>query len=163
MNYEKITKWSLVGLLLIGVFFSVYGFIVGWPADEQKWDESLHFPVDLILWGGYIFAAITLLAVIFGVVVVGGMNSPKSLLKLGIGIVAIVVIVLFAVILSPNAKESAADLPLALKDQLLANGGQEALDGSLRLTDAMLNLTYLLGGGALTALVAGWIIGLTRK
>ena len=96
MNYEKILKWSLVGLLLVGVFFSIFGFITGWPTDEQKWDESLHFPVDLILWGGYIFAGITLLAVVFGVVVVGGMNDPKSLLKLGIGVVAAVVIVLLA-------------------------------------------------------------------
>ena len=125
--------------------------------------ESRIMSVQLLLWGGYIFAAITLLAVIFGVVIIGGFNSPKSLLKLGVGVVAIVVIVVLAIILSPDVKESVKDLPLALKDQLLLNGGQEALNGSLRLTDAMLNLTYLLGGGALIALVAGWIIGLTRK
>ena len=150
MNYEKILKWSLVGLLLVGVFFSIFGFITGWPTDAQKWDESLHFPVDLILWGGYIFAGITLLAVVFGVVVVGGMNDPKSLLKLGIGVVAAVVIVLLAYLIAPGT-------------QPVGYIGEPIEKGTLMLTDTTLNLAYLLVGGSIIALIAGWIIGLTRK
>ena len=53
MKYEKIIKWVLAILFVVGVALSVYGFIVGWPTDDQKWDTSLHFPVDLILWGAY--------------------------------------------------------------------------------------------------------------
>ena len=56
MKYEKIIKWVLALLFVVGVILSVYGFIVGWPSDDQKWDTSLHFPVDLILWGAYAFA-----------------------------------------------------------------------------------------------------------
>ena len=41
--------------------------------------------------------------------------------------------------------------------------GDPVSDGTLKLTDTMLNLTYFLFGGALLALVAGWVIGATRK
>ena len=41
--------------------------------------------------------------------------------------------------------------------------GEPVSDGTLKLTDTILNLTYLLFGGALAALVVGWVIGATRK
>ena len=155
MNYEKITKWSLIAMLLVGVFLSVYGFIVGWPTEEQKWDESLHFPVDLILWGGYIFAAITALSVVFGVVVIGGMNNPKSLLKLGIVIVAAVVLVLIAYLLASGDCPQGYTPPVDVTP--------EDMKSTYVLTDTILNLAYYLAGGSVLALLASWVIGLTRK
>ena len=41
--------------------------------------------------------------------------------------------------------------------------GEPVSDGTLKLTDTILNLTYLLFGGSIVALIAGWIIGATRK
>ena len=93
---------------------------------------------------------IAISAVLFGVVVVGGMNEPKSLVKLGVGIVAIAVIVVLAWALAPGTPA-------------VGYLGEPVSEGTLKLTDTILNLTYLLFGGSLVALVAGWIIGATRK
>ena len=143
MKYEKIIKWILAALFAVGVVFSFYGFVVGFESNGNA-------PVDSILYCAYAFAAVTVLAVLFGVVVIGGMNNPKSLLKLLIGLVAIAVIVGVAYVLAPGTPA-------------VGYLGEPVSDGTLKLTDTVLNLTYLLFGGALLALVAGWIIGATRK
>ena len=150
MKYEKLTKWPLALLFVAGVVLSVYGFIVGWPAEEEKWDTSLHFPVDLILWGAYIFAGITILSVVFGVVVIGGINNPKSLVKLLIAVVAIVAVVGGAWFFAPGTPA-------------IGYLGDPVSDFSLKLTDATLILTYASCGAAILSLVIGWIVGATRK
>ena len=143
MKYEKIIKWVLIALFIVGIVFSVYGFIVGFESNGNA-------PVDNILYCAYAFAAIALLAVVLGVVVIGGINNPKSLLKLALGLVAIAAIVAVAYVLAPGTPA-------------VGYLGEPVSDGTLKLTDTVLNLTYLLFGGALLALVAGWIIGATRK
>ena len=143
MKYEKIIKWVLAVLFVVGVVFSFYGFAVGVESNGNA-------PVDNMLYCAYAFAAITILAVLFGVVVIGGMNNPKSLLKLLAGLVAIAAIVAVAYVLAPGTPA-------------VGYLGEPVSDGTLKLTDTVLNLTYLLFGGALLALVVGWIVGATRK
>ena len=143
MKYEKIIKWVLVALFVIGVVASFYGFIVGF-------EQNGNAPVDVMLYCAYAFALVAIAAVLFGVVVIGGINNPKSLLKLGIGVVVIAVIIGGAYMLAPGTPA-------------VGYLGDPVSDGTLKLTDTILNLTYLLFGGALAALVAGWIIGATRK
>ena len=143
MKYEKIIKWILVALFIVGIVFSVYGFIVGFNTNGNA-------PVDLILYCTYAFAGIAILAVLFGVVVIGGINNPKSLLKLGLGLVAIAAIVAVAYVLAPGTPA-------------VGYLGEPVSDATLKLTDTVLNLTYLLCGGALLALVVGWIVSATRK
>ena len=143
MKYEKIIKWVLVALFVVGVVFSFYGFAVGFETNGNA-------PVDNILYCAYAFAATAILAVLFGVVVIGGINNPKSLLKLGLGLVAIAAIVTVAYVLAPGTPA-------------VGYLGEPVSDGTLKLTDTILNLTYLLFGGALLALVVGWIVGATRK
>ena len=143
MKYEKIIKWVLVALFVIGVVLSVLGFAIGF---EVRGDA----PVDIMLYCAYAYALIAILAVLFGVVVIGGMNEPKSLIKLGVGIVAIAVIIVLAWMLAPGTPA-------------VGYLGEPVSEGTLKLTDTVLNLTYLLFGGSLIALVAGWIIGATRK
>ena len=143
MNYEKIIKWVLMALFVVGVVFSFYGFVVGFESNNNA-------PVDSMLYCAYAFAAITLLAVVFGVVVIGGINNPKSLLKLGLGIVVIAAIVALAYVLAPGTPA-------------VGYLGEPVSDGTLKLTDTILNLTYLLFGGSILALVVGWIVGATRK
>ena len=72
MKYEKIIKWVLAVLFVVGIVFSFYGFAVGFESNGNA-------PVDNILYCAYTFAAITILAVLFGVIVIGGINNPKSL------------------------------------------------------------------------------------
>ena len=143
MKYEKIIKWILAVLFVVGIVFSFYGFLVGFESNGNA-------PVDNMLYCAYAFALITVAAVVFGVVVIGGINNPKSLLKLLAGLVAIVAVVAVAYVLAPGTPA-------------VGYLGEPVSDGTLKLTDTMLNLTYFLFGGALLALVAGWIIGAIRK
>ena len=143
MKYEKIIKWVLVALFAIGALLSVLGFAIGFDANGDA-------PVDIMLYCAYAYALVAIAAVLFGVVVIGGMNEPKSLIKLGIGIAAIVVIVVLVWLLAPGTPA-------------VGYLGEPVSEGTLKLTDTILNLTYLLFGGSLVALVAGWIIGATRK
>jgi hypothetical protein len=143
MKYAKIIKWILAVLFVVGIVFSFYGFLVGFESNGNA-------PVDNMLYCAYAFALITIAAVVFGVVVIGGINNPKSLLKLLAGLVAIVAVVAVAYVLAPGTPA-------------VGYLGDPVSDGTLKLTDTMLNLTYFLFGGALLALVAGWVIGATRK
>ena len=143
MKYEKIIKWVLAVLFVVGIVFSFYGFAVGFESNGNA-------PVDNILYCAYAFAAITILAVLFGVVVIGGMNNPKSLLKLLLGIVAIVAVVAVAYVLAPGTPA-------------VGYIGDPVSDGTLKLVDTVLNLTYLLFGAAILSLVIGWFVGATRK
>ena len=143
MKYDKIIKWVLVALFIVGIVFSVYGFIVGFETNGNA-------PVDNILYCAYAFAAIAMLAVVLGVVVIGGINNPKSLLKLVLGLVAIGAIVAVAYVLAPGTPA-------------VGYLGEPVSDGTLKLTDTILNLTYLTFGASILALVVGWVVGATRK
>ena len=143
MKYEKIIKWVLVALFIVGVVFSFYGFAVGFESNGNA-------PVDNILYCAYAFAAVAIAAVLFGVLVIGGINNPKSLLKLLLGVVAIAAVVAVAYVLAPGTPA-------------VGYLGTPVSDGTLKLTDTILNLTYLLFGGAVLALVVGWVVGATRK
>ena len=143
MKYEKIIKWVLVALFIVGVVFSFYGFAVGFESNGNA-------PVDNILYCAYAFAAVAIAAVLFGVLVIGGMNNPKSLLKLLLGVIAIAAVVAVAYVLAPGTPA-------------VGYLGEPVSDGTLKLTDTILNLTYFLFGGALVALVVGWVVGATRK
>ena len=143
MKYEKIIKWVLVALFVVGVVLSFLGFAVGF-------EKAGNAPVDVMLYCAYAYALIAILAVILGVVVIGGINDPKTLLKLGLGIAAIAVIVVLAWVLAPGTPA-------------VGYLGEPVSDSTLKLTDTILNLTYLLFGGSIVALIAGWIIGATRK
>ena len=143
MKYDKIIKWVLVALFVVGVVLSFLGFAIGF-------EKGGNAPVDVMLYCAYAYALIAIIAVVFGVVVIGGMNDPKSLLKLGIGLAAIAAIVAGAYLLAPGTPA-------------VGYLGEPVSDGTLKLTDTILNLTYLLFGGSIVALIAGWIIGATRK
>jgi hypothetical protein len=143
MKYDKIIKWVLVALFIVGIVFSVYGFLVGFETNGNA-------PVDNILYCAYAFAAIALLAVVLGVVVIGGINNPKSLLKLVLGLVAIGAIVAVAYVLAPGTPA-------------VGYLGDPVSDGTLKLTDTVLNLTYFTFGLSILALVVGWVVGALRK
>ena len=143
MKYEKIIKWILVALFIVGIVFSVYGFIVGFESNGNA-------PVDNILYCTYAFAGLALLSVVFGVLVIGGINNPKSLLKILLGLVAIAAVVAVAYVLAPGTPA-------------VGYLGDPVTDGTLKLTDTVLNLTYIVFGASILALVVGWIVGAVRK
>ena len=143
MKYDKIIKWVLVALFVVGVVLSFLGFAIGF-------EKAGNAPVDVMLYCAYGYAAVAILAVVFGVVVIGGINNPKSLLWLLVGLVVIAAIIAGAYILAPGTPA-------------VGYLGEPVSDGTLKLTDTILNLTYLLFGASILSLVVGWIIGATRK
>ncbi|MBR5811151.1 MAG: hypothetical protein IKY36_07210 [Bacteroidales bacterium] len=143
MKYDKLIKWLLAILFVVGIVFSFYGFAVGFETNGNA-------PVDNILYCAYAFAAVAILAVVIGVVVIGGINNPKSLLKLVLGLVVIAGVVAVAYVLAPGTPA-------------VGYIGPEVPAGTLKLTDTILNLTYLLFGASLLSLVIGWVVGATRK
>ncbi len=143
MKYEKIIKWILVALFIVGVVFSVYGFIVGFETNGNA-------PVDMLLYCTYAFALTALAAVLLGVLVIGGINNPKSLLKILLGLVVVGGIAAVAYVLAPGTPA-------------VGYLGEPVSDGTLKLTDTILNLTYLTFGASILALVVGWVVGATRK
>ena len=143
MKYEKIIKWILVALFIVGLVFSVYGFIVGFETNGNA-------PVDMLLYCTYAFALTAVAAVLLGVLVIGGINNPKSLLKILLGLVVVGGIAAVAYVLAPGTPA-------------VGYLGEPVSDGTLKLTDTILNLTYLTFGASILALVVGWIVGATRK
>ena len=143
MKYEKIIKWILLALFIVGAALSFYGFAVGFESNNNA-------PVDNILYRAYGFAALTIAAVFFGVVVIGGINNPKSLLKLLLGLVVIAAIVAGAYFLAPGTPA-------------VGYLGEPVSDATLKLTDTILNLTYLLCGGAILSLVVGTVLSAFKK
>ena len=143
MKYDKLIKWLLAILFVVGIVFSFYGFAVGFETNGNA-------PVDNMLYCAYAFAAIAILAVVIGVVVIGGINNPKSLLKLLLGLVVIAGVIAVAYVLAPGTPA-------------VGYIGPEVPAGTLKLTDTILNLTYLLFGASLLSLVIGWVVGATRK
>ena len=143
MKYEKIIKWILVALFIVGIVFSLYGFIVGFESNGNA-------PVDNLLYCTYAFAGIALLAVLFGVIVIGGINNPKSLIKLLLGLVVIAAIIAVAYVIAPGTPA-------------VGYIGEPVSDGTLKLTDTVLNLTYFTFGLSILALVIGWVVGAVRK
>ena len=143
MKYEKVIKWILLALFIVGAVLSFYGFGVGFESDNNA-------PVDNILYCAYGFSALTIAAVVFGVVVIGGINNPMSLVKLLIGLVVIAVVIAGAYFLAPGTPA-------------VGYLGEPVSDATLKLTDTILNLTYLLCGGAILSLVAGAVISALKK
>ena len=136
---RNIVLWGLFG---IGVVICVVcAFLLG---------SDVELGTDVILYGAYAFAFVAIAAVVFSVVVMGAINDPKSLIKLGAGIGIIGVVVLIAWALAPGT-------------QPIGYLGEPVSEGTLTLTDTFLNLTYMLLAGTVIALIAGQIIGATRK
>ena len=136
---RNIVLWVLFGAGLV---------VCGLTAFILQSDVEL--ATETILFGAYAFGIISLLAVVFSVVVMGAINDPKSLLKLLVGIAAIAAVVFIAWFLAPGT-------------QPIGYLGDPVSEGTLKLTDTFLNLTYFLLGGTAVALIANFIIGLTRK
>ena len=156
MKYEKTLKWVLGILFIVGLILSLVVFL---PNPEtckraifhtQFYNDLFNARIDIIIVCAYAFAAFTLLAVCFGVIVVDGINNPKSLLKLVLGLVAIGAIVAVAYVLAPGTPA-------------VGYLGDPVSDGTLKLTDTVLNLTYFTFGLSILALVVGWIVGAVRK
>jgi len=141
MKYGKIAKLIMWALLLIGLVLLVVGGTSGFDSDSGI--------VDMFLRYAYLCAIIAVALVIILGIAIAVANNPKSLIKLLLGIVvaaALVAVVYFTASGSPAL-----------------NVSQQPSQGTLKLTDTILNLTYLLGGLAILAILFGEVVKVTRN
>ena len=144
-NLNKIFKWTMVLLIVVSVVLLVWGFAAGW-------DKGNVATVNALLGWTYIMVGLAIAAVVIVGLVVGAINDPKSLVKLGIGLVAVAVVCFIAYLIAPGDPA----LNLTSMDQPSAP--------MLKLTDTILYLTYFAGIMAVLAIVVGEIrLAITNK
>jgi len=145
--YAKIVKWISLALLLISVGLSVWAFTRFGAGDAAK-DTA----VQTMLYWAYAMLIFALIAVLCIGLYIAVKTDPKSLVRIGIAIAAAAVLCLIAYLLASG------------NPAIGYTGSKPPTAGELKLTDTVLNLTYILGAGAIVAIVAGEIIsGILNK
>ena len=145
---NKIFKWFMWALIIVGLVILVMGTTKGFPGSPAEDNGT----VDPLLYWAYAMLGIAIFCVIVVGIVISVVNNPKSLIKLCAGIVAVAAICFVVYSISKGAP--ALNLTTEQPSQ-----------GTLKLTDTVLNLTYLAGGCAILSIVFGELIGavLNRK
>ena len=144
--YAKIFKWISWALLIISVVLSAWAFTrynggLGGAREEGA--------VQTMLYWAYAMLILALVAVFCIGIYVTAKNDPKSLVRIGIALAAAAALCLVAYLLASGAPA------------LNYTGTTTA--GELKLTDTVLNLTYILGAASVVAIVVGEIISGIRK
>ena len=136
MKLNKIFKLGLWVLMIISVAILIWGFIVGF-------EEKDGFATDVLLTWAYIMVGLSVACWVVLGLIVGAKNDPKSLVRIGIILVGAAVVCGIAYLLAPANPAI----------------GREGVDSfaTLKLTDTLLNLTYIAGGAAILAIIAGEI------
>lgn len=145
-NFNKIFKWLMLALILIGVGILVWGMMTGYPATPAMDNGT----VDPLLYWAYALVGIAIFCIVVFGIAIAAVNNPKSLLKLGLGLVAIFAVCFVVYLVSTGAP--AVGLLTA-----------QPSASTLKLTDTVLNLTYLAGGLAIVSIVVGEIISAVRN
>ena len=133
----------MIALILVSVILLVMGFVKGFEANDGKAVENL------LRWG-YVMIGIAVCAAIIVSAIVGFINNPKSIIKLLIGLVAVAAVCFVVYLVSKGnpAVGLTVDQPSA---------------STLKLTDTILNLTYLVGGVAIASIIVGEVISAIRN
>ena len=132
-NLNKAFKWGMVALIVISVVLLIWGF----AADFKEKN------VDILLGWAYVMIALALVVVVIVGLIVGFKNNPKSIVKLGIGILAIAALSFIVYLISPGSEA----MGMAVQPD----------KNTLKLTDTLLNLTYITGVLAILSIIVGEI------
>ena len=138
MKLNKIFKWGMVVLILISLAILVWGFVAGFEVNKVATP-----PTNTLLTWAAIMIGIALFCWIVVGLIISVINNPKSLVKMGIVVIAIAALVLVAFLLA--------------KGTPLPNPTVTATPGELKLTDTILILTAIAGVGAILAIIVGEI------
>ena len=139
MKLNKIFKWGMVVLILISVAIVVWGFVSGFEVNKVATK-----PTNVLLTWAAIMIGIALFCWIIIGLIVSVANDPKSLVKMGISLLAIAAVCLVAFLLAKG-------------NPVPGYIGPEVPAGQLKLTDTILNLTAIVGVGAVLAIIVGEI------
>ena len=137
MKLNKIIKWGMLALILVSVGLLSWGFSVGFESNGGK-------AVEVLLYWTYIMLGLAIFSWVIIGLIVGAKNNPKSLVKIGIAILGVAALCFIAYLLAKG-------------NPALAYNGPEVSAGTLKLTDTILNLTYIVGAAAILAIIVGEI------
>ncbi len=141
--YRKISKWIFWVLALVSVAIMIWGSATGFTSNDAV-------AVDVLLRWGYVLMGAALCLVVLLGIVMGGIADPKSLKNLGLGLLVMAV-------LGCVAYFTASDAPLV-------GYNREQPDAqTLKITDTLIKLVYLLGAGAVISIFVGEIISVIRN
>ena len=138
--FNKIIKYVLLALVILGFALGVWGYAAGFN------DTSVN---TLLRWS-YVMVIVGIGLIVLLGLVMGAVNNPKSLIKTGLVIVGAAVVVAAAFL---TAKGNPA--------QGLV--GQQPEFTTLRNTDAILTITYLVFGASIVAIVIGLVVNAIRS
>ena len=133
----------MIALIAVSVILLVLSFVKGFEANDGR-------GVDNLLRWAYVMLGIAVFAAIIVSAVVSFINNPKSIIKLLIGLVAVAAVCFVVYLVSKGnpAVGLTVDQPSA---------------STLKLTDTILNLTYLVGGVAIASIIVGEVISAIRN
>ena len=145
-KYGLIIRIIELVLIIISVALLVWGWVKGYPA--QVADDN--GTVDPLLFWAYIMVGIALFCILIVGLFLAIKNNPKVLVKYGLVLVGIAALCLVCYLLAKGAPAVGltTDQPSA---------------GTLKLTDTILNLTYVTGAAAIVAIIVGEIIMAIRN
>ncbi len=143
-NYSKLFKIVMLALVVISVVLLVWGFLTGFEANDGR-------AVEVLLWWAYIILGIAVAAVVIFGLIISAKNDPKSLVRLGIGLLAIAAICFVAYLFAPGK------MPLQWTNAKVPSASE------LKLTDTILNLTYFTGALAIISIIVGEIVMAIRS
>ena len=143
-NYSKLFKIVMLALVVISVVLLVWGFLTGFEANDGR-------AVEVLLWWAYIILGIAVAAVVIFGLIISAKNDPKSLVRLGIGLLAIAAICFVAYLFAPGK------MPLQWTNATVPSASE------LKLTDTILNLTYFTGALAIISIIVGEIVMAIRS
>ncbi len=132
MKLNKIIKWCMIALIVVSVGLLIWGFSKDFAGNA----------VDVLLYWTYCMLGLAVFSWIVIGLIVGAKNNPKSLVNIGIILVGVAALCLIAYLLAKG-------------DPAVAYNGPAVSAGTLKLTDTILNLTYIVGGAAIVAIIVG--------
>lgn len=138
--YEKIIKYLSFALLIVSAVIAIWAYATGFT------DAA----VNTLLYWAYAMVGVGIFSAVIIGIVISAVNNPKSLIKMGLGLVAVAAVVGIAYVLAPG---SAA----------LGYVGPEIPASTLKLTDTILNLTYFTCGAAVCAIICGVVVNVVRS
>ena len=134
MKLNKIIKWCMIALIVVSVGLLIWGFSKDFAGNA----------VDVLLYWTYCMLGLAVFSWIVIGLIVGAKNNPKSLVNIGIILVGVAALCLVAYLLAKG-------------NPAVAYNGPAVSAGTLKLTDTILNLTYIVGGAAIVAIIVGEI------
>ncbi|MBQ9477275.1 MAG: hypothetical protein IJU63_05770 [Bacteroidales bacterium] len=139
MKLNKIFKWGMVVLILISIAILIWGFVAGFNDGPTALP-----PTNALLTWALIMIGIAVFCWLVIGLIVSVVNDPKSLVRIGLVLVGAAVLCLVSYLLASGAPA-------------IGYTGDPVTPGTLKLTDAILNLTYICGAAAILAIVVGEI------